>query len=218
MMKRTLFLLLCLCALSARAQVWGDLQVMYDYGHNFGTLTTEIGHTDKVGNSYGFVDFDFGNKESNGMYLEYGYNLRVKKNFFGRAEYDGGVFFNDVAARSKGTYAHGVLLGGAYQKMIKKTFLEFQLMYRMDVDYKEGGTGHGLQATGVWNTTFIRDKVYFGGYADFNYKGTLDKFEFGSEIQLLYCFRELGAGVEVELENWTGSVSAHPKMMLKVKF
>ena len=93
MMKRTLFLLLCLCALSARAQVWGDLQVMYDYGHNFGTLTTEIGHTDKVGNSYGFVDFDFGNKESNGMYLEYGYNLRVKKNFFGRAEYDGGVFF-----------------------------------------------------------------------------------------------------------------------------
>ena len=207
-------MLLCFCSLFAKAQVWGDIQVMYDYGHNFGTLTTEIGHTDKHGNSYGFVDFDFGAKESNGMYLEYGYNLHIAKNFFGRAEYNGGLLFEKGFAH--GTYAHGALLGGAYQKKIKKTFLELQLMYRMDVDYNARNTGHGLQGTGVWNTTFLKDKVYFGGYVDLNYQGTLKKFEFGSEMQLLYCFREFGSGVEVELENWSGEVSAHPKMMLKI--
>lgn len=36
----------------AQAQVWGDIQVMYDYGHNFGTLTTEVGHNHKSGNGY----------------------------------------------------------------------------------------------------------------------------------------------------------------------
>ena len=49
-------------AMVAQAQVWGDIQVMYDYGHNFGTLTTEVGHNHKSGNGYGFVDFDFGDK------------------------------------------------------------------------------------------------------------------------------------------------------------
>lgn len=210
-MKKTLLFLISMWAMVAQAQVWGDIQVMYDYGHNFGTLTTEIGHSGKSGNGYGFVDFDFGDKESNGMYWEYGYNLHLGKNFFGRAEYDGGVLFDSGI-----TYAHGVLLGTSYQKRIKKTFLEFQLMYRMDIDYIMGGTGHGLQATGVWNTTFFKDKVYFGGYVDLNYKGTPDKFEFSTELQLLYCFDRFAAGTEVEIENYFGDVKVSPKMMLKV--
>lgn len=210
-MKKTLLFLMSMWAMVAQAQVWGDIQVMYDYGHNFGTLTTEVGHNHKSGNGYGFVDFDFGDKANNGMYWEYGYNFNIKKDFYAHVEYNGGVLFDSGI-----TYAHGILLGGAYQKKIKKTFLQAQLMYRMDVDYINGTTGHGLQGTGVWNTSFFKDKVYFGGYVDLNYKGTIDKFEFSTEVQLLYCFDRFAAGTEVEVENYSGDVKVSPKMMLKV--
>ena len=80
-MKKTLLFLMSMWAMVAQAQVWGDIQVMYDYGHNFGTLTTEVGHNHKSGNGYGFVDFDFGDKANNGMYWEYGYNFNIKRTF-----------------------------------------------------------------------------------------------------------------------------------------
>ena len=82
---------MCLMATMAKAQVWGNLQLQYDYGHNYGTLTTEIGHTQKSGSGFGFVDFDFGKVADNGFYAEYGYNFKLKKNFYARAEYNGGV-------------------------------------------------------------------------------------------------------------------------------
>ena len=204
---------MCLMATMAKAQVYGNLQLQYDYGHNYGTLTTEIGHTQKSGNGFGFVDFDFGKLADNGMYFEYGYNFRLKNNFYAHAEYDGGVLFDSGI-----TYSHGVLLGGAYQKSIKKTFLQFNLLYRMDIDYRLGNTGHGLQGTAVCNTKFLRDKLYFEGYVDLNYKATEERFQFSSELQLLYCFKYFGAGVEVELENYFGKVQCSPKMMLKYSF
>ena len=82
-MKRlSLILLACLMTIMAKAQVYGNMQLHYDYGHNYGTLTTEIGHTHKSGNGWGFVDFDFGKLADNGMYFEYGYNFRLKNNFY----------------------------------------------------------------------------------------------------------------------------------------
>ena len=214
-MKRlSLILLACLTAVMAKAQVYGNMQLQYDYGHNYGTLTTEIGHSHKSGNGFGFVDFDFGKVADNGMYFEYGYNFRLKNNFYARAEYDGGVLFDSGI-----TYAHGVLLGGAYQKFVKKTFLQMALMYRMDIDYRLGTAGHGLQGTAVCNTKFLRDKLYFEGYVDLNYKATEERFQFSTELQLLYCFnRHFAAGTEVEIENYFTDVKVSPKMMLKYSF
>ena len=45
MKKIYILIFMCLMATMAKAQVYGNLQVQYDYGHNYGTLTTEIGHT-----------------------------------------------------------------------------------------------------------------------------------------------------------------------------
>lgn len=211
--KFSLLFLTSMLAISAKAQVYGNLQVMYDYGHNYGTMTTEIGHSHKAGNGWGFVDFDFGKIADNGMYFEYGYNFRLKNNFYAHAEYDGGILFDSGI-----TYAHGILLGGAYQRTIKKTFLQFNLLYRMDIDYRLGGTGHGLQGTAVCNRKFFNDKLYFEGYVDLNYKGTEERFQFSSELQLLYCFNRLGAGTEVEIENYFDEVKVSPKLMLKYNF
>jgi hypothetical protein len=37
-------------------------------------------------------------------------------------------------------------------------------------------------------------------------------------MQLLYCFKRLGAGVEVELENYSNKFKASPKLMVKYDF
>lgn len=213
MKKLSILIFMCLMATMAKAQVWGDIQLQYDYGHNYGTLTTEIGHTQKSGSGFGFIDFDFGSIADNGFYAEYGYNFKLKNNFYARAEYNGGVLFDSGI-----TYSHGALLGAAYQTIVKKTFLELHLMYRMDIDYRFGGHSHGLQGTAVWNRKFLKDKLYFEGYVDVAYKASYDEVIFSTEMQLLYNFKYFGAGVEVELENYFGNVKCSPKMMLRYNF
>ena len=42
MKKLYTFLFMCLMATMAKAQVWGDLQLQYDYGHNYGTLPQRL--------------------------------------------------------------------------------------------------------------------------------------------------------------------------------
>ena len=104
-------------------------------------------------------------------------------------------------------------------EFVKKTFLQFNLMYRMDIDYRLGTAGHGLQGTAVCNTKFLRDRLYFEGYVDLNYKATEERFQFSTELQLLYCFnRHFAAGTEVEIENYFTDVKVSPKMMLKYSF
>lgn len=214
MVKRfSILFIVTLMVTMAKAQVFGNMQVMYDYGHNYGTLTTEIGHSQKTGNGWGFADFDFGKIADNGMYFEYGYNFQVKNDFYAHAEYNGGILFD-----SGTTYAHGLLLGGTYQRVIRKNFVQFNLLYRMDIDYHLGHTGHGLQVTAVYNRKFLNNRLYFEGYVDLNYKATEERLQFSTELQLLYCFNHLGAGTEVEIENYFEDVKTSPKLLLKYNF
>ena len=213
MKKISVMLLMCLLATVAKAQVWGNAQMMYDFGHEYATITGEIGHTHKSGNGFGFVDLDLGKKADNGVYIEYGYNFKLKNDFYAHVEYDGGLLFDSGI-----TYAHAALLGGAYQKVINKTYLEFQLKYRMDIDYRQGNTGHGIQGTAVWNRKFFNEHLYFGGYVDLAYNATVNHLTYSTEIQLLYCLKRFGIGTEVELENYASDFKASPKVMLKYNF
>ena len=119
MKKISIMLLLCLMATVAKAQVWGNAQMMYDFGHKYATLTGEIGHNHKSGNGFGFFDLDLGRKADNGIYFEYGYNFKLKNNFYAHVEYDGGVLFNSGI-----TYSHAALLGGAYQTVVTQTIVD----------------------------------------------------------------------------------------------
>ena len=110
------------------------------------------------------------------------------------------------------------LLGGAYQTVVNKTYLEFQLKYRMDIDYRMGDTGHGLQATAVWNRKFFNEHLYFGGYIDVAYNATVDHITYGTELQLLYCLKRFGVGIELEMENYVTDFKASPKLMVKYDF
>lgn len=213
MKKLCILMFMCLMATMAKAQVWGNAQAMYDFGHKYATITGEIGHDHKSGYGFGFVDLDLGRKADNGMYFEYGYNFKLKNNFYAHIEYDGGLLFNSGL-----TYSHAALLGAAYQKIINKTYLEFHLKYRMDINYLAGNTGHGLQATAVWNRKFLKEHLYFGGYVDVAYNASVNHLTYSTEIQLLYCFKRLGAGVEVELENYSNKFKASPKLMVKYDF
>ena len=208
-MKRIILTLIYLaCWKITSAQVWSNIQVQYDYGHGYGTITTEIGHSSSKYNGFGFVDFDFGRDE--GAYFEYGFNRKITANFFGRIEYNGGFLFDEFTP-----YAHGLLLGGAYQRMAGRSMIEIQLMYRMDIDYIGLTFGHGIQGCLVWGANLFKDKLYFGGNIDVNYYPSR-LVQFGTEMQILYCFRELGVGLEIECENWNRKVSIHPKAMIKI--
>ncbi len=213
MKKLSILLVMCLMATIAKAQVWGNAQAMYDFGHKYATITGEIGHNHKSGNGFGFFDLDLGRKADNGIYFEYGYNFKLKNNFYAHVEYDGGVLFNSGI-----TYSHAALLGGAYQTVVNKTYLEFQLKYRMDIDYRMGDTGHGLQATAVWNRKFFNEHLYFGGYIDLAYNATVNHLTYSTEIQLLYCLKRFGIGIELEMENYVTDFKASPKLMVKYDF
>ena len=213
MKKLSILLVMCLMATIAKAQVWGNAQAMYDFGHEYATITGEIGHNHKSGNGFGFVDLDLGKKADNGAYFEYGYNFKLKNNFYAHVEYDGGLLFDSGI-----TYAHAALLGGAYQKVINKTYLEFQLKYRMDIDYRMGNLGHGIGGTAVWSRKFFNEHLYFGGYVDLAYNATVDHLTYSTEMQLLYCFNKIGAGIELEMENYLNDFKASPKLMVKYDF
>lgn len=85
----------------------------------------------------------------------------------------------------------------------------------MDVDYMGLTLGHGIQGCLVWGANLFKDKLYFGGNVDVNYYPSR-LVQFGTEMQILYCFRELGVGIEIECENWNRKVAFHPKTMIKI--
>ena len=231
-MRKILLLLFVFISLKISAQ---NVQLHYDFGadRHYVTTTVEMFKPDKLGNTFFFIDMDYGSNGVKGISLAYWEIARVfktEKMPFGiHAEFDGGF-----GAYNAGDVDHAYeinnsgLLGIDYS-ITAKDFskgISFKALYK----YINGKHNASYQFTTVWFWHFWKKRMTFRGFADFwredfdfNYDGVVDaKFVFLTEPQIWYHINDhFSFGGEVELSNnfankygfWT-----RPTMAAKWKF
>ena len=239
MKKLVLILFVSFFALGTFAQ---NIQTHYDMGKDRGYLTTtvEMFRPDKTGNTFFFIDFDYGVGDVEGVSLSYFEIARCfklgKSPFSWHGEYNGGF----------GQWKAGEF-GGAYQ--INDAWLtgidyswnasDFSKGYSLKALYKNirGKHDASFQLTGVWYLNFAKGKMSFTGFADFWREDNVfkigettsgdpifetTKFVFLTEPQLWYNFdKNFAAGGEVEIaSNFAGhkGLKACPTVALKYTF
>ena len=218
-MKKVLLLLTFAFAVAGlKAQ---NIQLHYDLGKDRSYLTTtvEMFKPDKLGNTFFFIDMDYGVGDVEGVSLGYFEIARcftiAKSPFSWHAEYNGGF----------GQWKSGEF-GGAYQ--INDAWLtgvdyswnakDFSRGFSLKVLYKNIrgaiGNDNSFQLTGVWYLNFLKGKMSFTGFADFwKEENANGSYIFLSEPQLWYNFtKKFAAGGEVELSNNFGGMDGF-KMM-----
>jgi hypothetical protein len=229
MKKLVLILFVALLSFGTYAQ---NIQTHYDMGKDRGYLTTtvEMFRPDKTGNTFFFIDFDYGVGDVEGVSLAYFEIARCfklgKSPFSWHGEYNGGF----------GQWKAGDL-GGAYQ--INDAWLtgldyswnaaDFSRGFSVKTLFKtiRGKNDASFQLTGVWYLNFAKGKMSFTGFADFwkedNVFGTeTTDFVFLAEPQLWYNFnKNFSAGGEVEIaSNFAGQkgFKVCPTVALKYTF
>ena len=210
-------------ALGATAQAQTNFQTFYDFGRKHFTTTLEGFHTDKWGNTFFFIDYDYNNKDGNTVISPNNTYFEIARclNFWGdsalaplslHVEYNGGfgTWGNLNAAPGVGYGAFPVnsaFLVGVdwflHSKDFKNT-LNLKLLYKkfIGLDSKIP-----LQFTTVWGCQdlFGLTGVRFSGFLDVWTEG--DHFVVLSEPQLWYnCGTEhFNIGGEVEFSyNFAG--------------
>ncbi len=229
-MKKILTGLFLLVAIGSQAQT--NLQVHYDFGsgREYITTTLEMFKTDKWGNSFFFVDYDFNAGEDNHPSCAYMEIARCINTWGGpfsaHIEYNGGLGTVDLAGVTAGGYSiNNAWLGGVdyfiHSEDFNKT-LNLKLLYKEIV-----GKQHSAQFTGVWGLNLLDKKVSFTGFADIwlednTFGSETTKTVFMSEPQLWYNFSEnLSAGGEVEIASNFGGykgVTVNPTLGVKWNF
>lgn len=239
MKKLVLILFVSLLAVGSFAQ---NIQTHYDMGKDRGYLTTtvEMFRPDKTGNTFFFIDFDYGVGDVEGVSLSYFEIARCfklgKSPFSWHGEYNGGF----------GQWKSGAF-GGAYQ--INDAWLtgidyswnaaDFSKGFSLKALYKNirGKHDASFQLTGVWYMNLLKNKVTFSGFADFwREDNTFEigktnaglpilettDFVFLAEPQLWYNFnKNFAAGGEIEIaSNFAGykGLKACPTLALKYTF
>lgn len=239
MKKLVLILFVTLLAFGTYAQ---NIQTHYDMGKDRGYLTTtvEMFRPDKTGNTFFFIDFDYGVGDVEGVSLAYFEIARCfklgKSPFSWHGEYNGG--FGQWKAAE---------FGGAYQ--INDAWLtgvdyswnaaDFSKGYSLKALYKNirGKHDASFQLTGVWYVNFANSKMSFTGFADFWREDNVfkigettsgdpifetTKFVFLAEPQLWYNFnKNFAAGGEVEVASNFAlhkGLKACPTVALKYTF
>lgn len=209
-----------------------NVQLHYDMGKGRGymTSTVEMFRPDKTGNTFFFIDFDYGVGDVKGVSLSYFEIARVftlgKSPFGWHGEYNGG-FGQFKASPFNGAYTinNAWLTGVDYSWNAS----DFSKGFSLKALYKNIRQKHdaSFQLTGVWYVNMAGGKVSFTGFADFwkedNYfDGSHTKFVFLSEPQLWYNFnKNFAAGGEVELSsNFAGlkGFNVMPTVGLKYTF
>jgi len=227
-MKKILIISFLLCSsMSIFAQ---NVQLHRDFGkdRNYFTSTVEMFKPDKLGNTFFFIDMNYGDGDVEGVSLAYWEIARVIK--LGKlpigfhAEYDGGF----------GQWKEDTL-GGAYQ--INDAWLagldyswnneDFSKGFSVKLLYKyiDGKSDATFQLTGVWYAHFFNRKLSFTGFADFwkedNIFGTNETdYVFLTEPQLWYnAMEHFSVGSEVEISNNFGGLEGfHVMPTLAVKW
>lgn len=229
-MKRILTTtLLAALFLSATAQ---NIQLHYDLGKDrqMFTTTVEMFKPDKLGNTFFFIDFDYGGKAAdvNGVSLAY-WELARELKFWEapiamHVEYNGGMFRTKTfTAEINNSY----LFGPSYSMNNEDFTRTFTLMglYK----YIQDSENASFQVTAVWGLHFFNRKLSFTGFVDFwkqdnvlfDSDGNMStgKFVLLSEPQLWYNINEhFSVGGEIEISsNFGGNkgLMVNPTLGLK---
>lgn len=208
-----LFLLLAFVGL-AQAQ---NVQLHYDMGSDrqMFTSTVEMFKPDKLGNTFFFIDMDYGGKavEVDGVslaYWEISRVLKTEKMPLGiHVEFDAGFGQFNAGTANQAYRINEAWLGGVDYSWNATDFskgFSLKAMYKYIAD-KENAS---FQLTGVYYWNLFKNKVSLSGFADFwyeesdfNYDGTVDaSYTFLAEPQFWYNINShFSAGGEIELSN-----------------
>lgn len=222
MKKILLFFTLCAFISSVNAQ---NIQTHYDFGKDRGYVTTtvEMFKPDKLGNTFFFIDFDYGIPNQDMMstaYFEIARVMSIKKTPFGiHGEYNGGFGKSRTFDGKPSNYSiNNAWLGGVDYSWNAKDFskgFSLKLLYK-EIQKKyvtpTPKNQHSFQLTGVWYVNFLKGKMAFTGFADLwkeenNFflnapAGTKTDFVFLSEPQLWFKIcSHFAIGGELELSN-----------------
>ena len=169
MKKILLSALLFIACLPMFAQL--NVQMHYDlgkaiYGNELSnrplfTATVENFKADKWGNTFFFIDLDFGDNTMKSVYAEFSREFNLGKSpFAAHVEYNGGL-------SGFGSYNDAYLAGAAWNwanKDFSKTF-SLQLLYK-HLANQPSSNKHSWQVTTVWGIHFAKGLCSFSGFAD----------------------------------------------------
>ena len=169
MKKILLSALLFIASLPMFAQL--NVQMHYDlgkaiYGDELSnrplfTATVENFKADKWGNTFFFIDLDFGDNTMKSVYAEFAREFNLGKSpFAAHVEYNGGL-------SGFGSYNDAYLAGAAWNwanKDFSKTF-SLKLLYKYLAN-QPSSNKHSWQVTTVWGIHFAKGLCSFSGFAD----------------------------------------------------
>lgn len=162
---------LCATPHLAKAQ---NIQLHYDFGRHIYskdaparprlTTTVEMFRPDKWGNTFFFIDMDYGGSGIRGAYWEIAREFKFWEAPFAiHAEYNGGL-------TNKFSFHSAFLLGGTYALNAPDFSYGFTVtpMYK----YIRGNKSpHSAQLTGTWYYHFAEGLCSFNGFMDLWYDG-----------------------------------------------
>lgn len=232
-MKRLAFLsFLIIVSYAIKAQ---NVQLHYDFGENrkMPTTTVEMFKPDNLGNTFFFIDFDYGGKSADvdGVSLSYWELARVIKTesmpIGVHVEYDGGFGRFNAAGIDYAYRINDCFLAGVDYSLNAADFskgVTFKGLYKY-IDDKHDAS---FQFTLVWYWNLLDKKLTFSGFADvwmedsdFDYDGNVDAgYVFLTEPQIWYNFNDhFSAGGEIEISsNFGGNEGFMVNPTLGVKY
>jgi len=231
-MRKQLLIAFLLFSFYAKAQ---NLQLHYDLGSDRGyfTSTLEMFKPDKLGNTFFFVDMDYGSGGVKGIsmaYWEIARVIKTEKMPIGiHMEFDGGFGAYNAGDLNHAYEINNAGLIGIDYSLTAKDFskgVSLKLMYK----YISGKHDASFQFTTVWFVNFWKERMTFSGFADFwredfdfNYDGEVDaEYVFLAEPQIWYHInKHFSFGGEIEFSNNFGghySFWTRPTLALKWTF
>ena len=229
MKKLVLVFIASLFAFGAFSQ---NIQLHYDMGKDRGYLTStvEMFRPDKTGNTFFFIDFDYGSggveNSPSLAYFEIARCFKLGKSPFSwHGEYNGG-FGQWKAGTASGAYSisNAWLTGLDYSWNAGDFSKGFSLkaLYK-NIANTVDDKPNSFQLTAVWYLNFAKGKMSFTGFADlWREKTAFGNMVFLSEPQLWYNFnKNFAAGGEVELSNNFGGMDGFnvmPTVAMKYTF
>jgi len=219
MKKLVLFFIASLFAFVAFSQ---NIQLHYDMGKDRGYLTStvEMFRPDKTGNTFFFIDFDYGVGDVEGVSLSYFEIARCfklgKSPFSWHGEYNGG-FGQWKAGAAGGAYTiNNAWLTGLDYSWNASDFsrgISLKALYK-NIANTMDDKPNSFQLTAVWYLNFAKGKMSFTGFADlWREKTGFGNMIFLSEPQLWYnCCKKFSVGSEIELSNNFGGMDGFKVM------
>lgn len=219
-----------------------NVQLHYDMGDDreYLTTTVEMFRPDKTGNTFFFIDMDYGVDDMDGVSTAYWEIARCFKlgnsPFSWHGEYNGGFGKLKVKPINAAYDINDAWLTGFDYSWNAEDFskgFSLKALYK-NIANTTDDKPNNFQLTAVWYLNFAKGKMSFTGFADFWREGHIvssdgfktdfeeKEFIFLTEPQLWYNFtKKLAVGSEVEISsNFAGheGFKVNPTAALKYNF